>query len=231
MALSTQLREATLSEQRLILREIVTKVVFTDHPAPSNAEIYDVSEAQDGGVVCWVEDKTMHFSTQREGIKVVAPVNAYHLFQGFRSMQTIDGSMLDTSHAVDMRGMFRGCWALENADGLATWDVSNVKRMDGMFAYCEALTNINGLRTWDVSNVEQTNGMFENCDSLEHLDGLALWNMSHAQNISYMFYNCNALQNIDGLAIWNTINVQHMEGMFESCPRLWKPIRPQWYQD
>jgi hypothetical protein len=39
-------------------RQEATHIVFTDQPAPNDVKKYDVSEAQDGGVVMWVDEAT-----------------------------------------------------------------------------------------------------------------------------------------------------------------------------
>jgi surface protein len=207
-----------------------SSIIFTDKPAPYGMEVHDVSEAQDGGVVAWEESGTYYISTQRPGIKVVAPQNCCFLFFYCSAMETFDGTMLDVSHVEEMNYMFYGCKSLKNVDSLQDWNVSNVKRMANLFGDCTSLENVNGLANWDVSNATYICGMFENCLSLESIDSLASWNVSKAGLwISSMFAGCRSLKNVDSLSNWDVSNVKNMDGMFYRCSNL--TTVPSWFHN
>ena len=48
----------------------MTSVIFTDEEMPDGAEIINVDEDNDGGVVAWAEGNIMKVSTQIEGIPI-----------------------------------------------------------------------------------------------------------------------------------------------------------------
>jgi surface protein len=165
MELSTVMRKPGYFEPYLVSKN-ATHIVFTDQPAPKGVRKYDVSKAQDKGVVRWKDGDTYYFSTQRPGVKVVAPEISTYLFLGLKKLETIEASMLDVSNVTDMTGMFFSCKSLKNVDGLASWDVSNVAIMYCMFDGCRSLKNVDSLSNWDVSNVKDRDGMFYRCSNL-----------------------------------------------------------------
>jgi surface protein len=221
------------------------RIIFTDQPAPAGAETQDMSEAQDGGVVGWMQGDTYFVSTQRPGMKVTAPADSSRLFS-YLQTQSIDVAMLDTSTVTNMTAMFDGCASLTDLAGLSQWDVSHATNMNGMFFYCTALTNIDGLAQWDTHNVTDMAFMFEGCEflaepdvsgfdtshvttmtemfrgceSLENIDALASWDVSNVETAHGMFAWCKSLTNIDGLASWDVSNVTNMGEMFSDCTAL-----------
>jgi surface protein len=201
MELSTVLRNPGYFEPYLVPKN-ATHIVFTDQPAPKGVRKYDVSKAQDKGVVRWKDGDTYYFSTQRPGVKVVAPEISTYLFSELEKLATIEASMLD---------------------------VSNVKRMDGMFLSCKSLKNVDGLASWDVSNVTSMDDMFLSCKSLENVDGLAKWDVGNVIPMKAMFCGYKSLENVDGLVSWDVGNVTTMKAMFCDCPNL--TTAPAWYHD
>jgi surface protein len=166
------------------------QIIFTDQPAPAGAETRDMSEAQDGGVVGWMQGDTFYVSTQRPGVKVCIPCcTDLKLFLGCSSLY-IDVSMLDVTRITNMSFLFLCCESLETIDGLETWDVSRVTDMSFMFALCTSLKSINGLASWDVS---------------------------HAADFTFMFYGCASLSDLSALAQWDTHNVTSMSNLFQGC--------------
>jgi surface protein len=195
------------------------QIIFTDQPAPAGAETRDMSEAQDGGVVGWMQGDTFYVSTQRPGVKVTAPVDCSHLF-AFTAAESMDVTMLDTSNTTKMDFAFDGCISLANLAGLASWIVNRVVTTSCMFQDCWRLTNIDGLSQWDVSNVTCMDGMFFYCSSLTNVDALANWDVASVTDLAYMFRNCTYLANINGLAGWDTSHVTDMNGTFRNCASL-----------
>jgi surface protein len=193
---------------------------FTDQPAPESASVTDVSEAKDGGVVRWNDGNAYFFSTQRPGVKVVAPESCSALFATLTELTSVDVSMLDTSYTTNMERVFGDCENLKDIRGLETWDVSKVQNMRWMFSSCHALRNVDALADWNVTEVLNMNQMFDSCCSIKNVDGLAKWDVSHVQDMGGMFMYCRALRNIEALADWNVGNVQNMSYMFSNCYRL-----------
>jgi surface protein len=206
----------------------VAHVVFTDQPAPKDVRKYDVSDAKDKGVVRWRDGDTYYFSTQRPGVKVVAPQHCDQLFQGCISMQSIDGSMLDVSNVQDMGWMFCHCCSLEDIDSLADWDVGQVRHMESVFYNCFALRNVDALQNWNIHNVNWMGGMFISC-SLENTDAIARWDVSNVKHMDGMFCHCESLENVDALAQWNVDQRCTTQHMFDGCPI--RTTIPSWYHD
>jgi hypothetical protein len=152
--------------QLLPSAETTTRIIITDRLAPKGVRKYDVSEAQDGGVVRWKVGDTYYVSTQRAGVKVIAPEHCFRLFSELESLKTFDGTMLDVSGVTEMRCMFYGCTSLLGIIGLQGWDIRNVKDIRLMFAYCPHLEIVDGLADWDVSHVEKMNDMFLRCPKM-----------------------------------------------------------------
>jgi surface protein len=207
----------------------ITHIVFTDHPAPSDVDVQDVSNMRDGGVVAWEEGDTMYISTQRAGVKVTAPENCACLFLALENLEIFDGTMLDVSQVRYMCFFFYGCKSLTEIIGLQNWDTSHVTDMDGMFVECYALQGVDSLANWDVSNVQTMSWMFHGCSHLENIDDLATWDVSHVENMALLFDGCKSLKNVDGLLGWNVRNVTDMCDMFGGCPNL--STKPSWYHN
>ena len=49
-----------------------TSIVFCDETAPTGVSLVDVSEAQDNGVVAWMDGSTYKVSTQMNEVKVLS---------------------------------------------------------------------------------------------------------------------------------------------------------------
>jgi surface protein len=165
MELSTVLINPSESKRYLVSKN-ATHIVFTDQSAPTNVKTYDVSIAEDGGVVRWRDGDTYFFSTQRPGVKVVAPRYCDWLFRRLEKLETIDVSMFDVSNVVSMESMFEWCSALKAIDGLEAWSVDKVKNMEKMFYLCFNLVNVDGIQAWGINHATNMRSMFDYCDSL-----------------------------------------------------------------
>jgi surface protein len=197
----------------------IKQIIFTDQPAPAGAEAQDMSVAQDGGVVGWMQGDTYFVSTQRPGVKVTAPADCGAMFSSLPA-ESIDVAMLDTSKVESINLMFYDCKSLVNLKGLETWDVSNVTKMFGTFSDCTSLASLDGLAGWDTSNVTDMSYMFDGCGSLENIDPLANWDTSQVEDMRRMFRDCKSLASLDGLSHWNTSNVTNMRCLFKGCESL-----------
>ena len=100
---------------------------------------------------------------------------------------------VDTSNATNMSGMFDGCKSLTSLD-ISGWETSNVTDMNSMFEECSSLTSLD-LGGWNTSNVNCIGSMFGNCNALTSLD-MSGWDTSNVIYMSYMFNNCDALKTI-----------------------------------
>ena len=166
-------------------------------PAPAT-ESWDISEAQDGSVMAYVEDDGSGNSTYKLTIGgkggIIANESMISYFTDFREMTSIDLSAFDTSEVTNMGAMFGGCRSLTSLD-VSNFDTSNVTDMSGMFAYCRSLTSLD-VSNFDTSQVTNMYEMFSGCDVLTSLD-LSNFNVTDETYCNYMFCNCPAGQKVD----------------------------------
>ncbi|MGM9779720.1 MAG: BspA family leucine-rich repeat surface protein [Prevotella sp.] len=139
-----------------------------------------------------------------------------YMFNGARSLTSLDLSNFDTSKVTDMSLMFNECSWLTSID-LSNFDTSNVTDMCAMFFECFALTSLD-LSSFNTSNVTNMSLMFYNCHTLTSLD-LSNFDTSNVRDISWMFEECSALTSLN-ISNFNTEKVTDMSGMFSSCSSL-----------
>ena len=203
-------------------------VIFTDTKAPDGATLTDVSEAQDGSIVAWLDGTTYKVSTQESGVKVFANPDLSYMFDGnentaCENLTNIDVTNLDTSQVTDMSYMFdsAGYSASIFTLDLSGWDTSQVTDMTYMFAYTgtkSSIFTIKGLSSWDTSKVTNMSYMFglagRNASTFT-LD-LSNWDTSKVTNMYCMFtfagYEANAF-NLD-LSNWSIDKKADIEDIF-----------------
>ena len=220
-----------------------------DNIVPATAvESWDISEAQDGSVMAYVEDDGSGNSTYKLTIGgkggIIANESMIFYFGDFDKMTSIDLSALDTSQVTDMIGMFATCSSLTSLD-VSSFDTSNVTTMTWMFSECSSLTSLD-LSSFDTSNVSYMNYMFARCSSLTNLD-VSNFDTSRVTDMDSMFSECSSLTSLDvsnfnapeltditdmfsGLANLETLNlsnfnapkITNMEAMFKDLSKLSK---------
>ena len=178
------------------ITSIITK---KDNIVPATAtESWDISEAQDGSVMAYVEDDGTGNSTYKVTIGgkggIIANESMIGYFVGFNKMTSIDLSALDTSEVTDMSAMFASCSSLTSLD-VSNFDTSKVTNMGFMFYECSSLPSLD-VRNFDTSEVTNMDCMFEECSSLTNLD-VSNFDTSQVTTMDGMFCNCPA---------WNTVN-------------------------
>ena len=186
-----------------------------DNIVPATAvESWDISEAQDGSVMAYVEDDGSGNSTYKLTIGgkggIIANESMIDYFAGFSEMTSIDLSSLDTSEVTNMAIMFNACSGLTSLD-LSSFDTSNVTMMEWMFTGCSSLTSLD-VSSFDTSNVTSMTEMFAACSSLTSLD-LSNFDTSRVTDMNGMFALCKNINNLD-LTSFNTSNVKDMNKMF-----------------
>ncbi len=203
----------------------VTSIVTKNNiEIPETAiESWDVSAAQDGSVVAYMEDDGSGAGTYKVTIGgtggIIANERSNYLFRDFRRLETIDLTYLDTSNIVDMSRMFSGCESLKFLD-LSNFDTTSATNMSYMFSGCKNLTPLN-LSNFDTSNVTDMSRMFDGCESLKSLD-LSSFDTSNVTDMSQMFRSSSfsttmLLENIIFGENFNTSKVTDMSYMFASC--------------
>lgn len=138
---------------------------------------------------------------QEDDIKSVSFKDTIHfdylgyMFYGCDTLESFDGTNLDTSDVYYASGMFLDCSALETVSGLDGWDTSTFIETDEMFSGCAALTGVDGISKWDTGWLELTANMF--ADSGVRALDLSGWTLSGAIDISAMFARCTDLETLD----------------------------------
>jgi surface protein len=116
-----------------------TAIVFTNTVA-DGFTYTDVSEAQDGSILAWLNGTTYYVATV-DGGSIVAHPSCGIMFYGKTSLKSVDFSNMDFSKVVTTINMFYGCTALTAVD-LSMLDTSNVQSCRGMFQGCSKLTSV-----------------------------------------------------------------------------------------
>ena len=224
------------------IKSNTTAVLFTNAIWPDDAELIDVSAAQDNSVVAWYVGTTMYVRAKNSNDPVIANADCSRMFYYKSKLTTIDLSNLDTSGVTDMSYMFDSCYDLTSLDlsnfdtssvtnmsymfyncsGLTSLDLSNfdtsgVTNMTHMFSYCDDLTSLD-LSNFDTSGVTDMSSMFQSCSGLTSLD-VTKFDTSGVTDMSSMFFGCSGLTSLD-VTNWNTSRVKSMSGMFSNCSGL-----------
>lgn len=138
-------------------------------------------------------------------------------FSYLENLTTIEGlSNIDTSEWTVMSGMFQGCKSLTSLD-LSHFDTSNVTTMPQMFAGCSSLKSLD-LSNFNTSNFVNLQWMFQNCTSLENLN-LSGWVLPNAGDMQYMFSGCSSLKTLD-LSSLKAPNAFYLNNLFAGCTSL-----------
>ena len=138
-------------------------------------------------------------------------------FSALENLTTIEGlSNIDTSEWTSMAGMFEGCKSLTSLD-LSHFDTSNVTMMVHMFYDCSSLKSLD-LGNFDTSKVWNVMGMFQNCSSLESLN-LNGWVLPNADDMQYMFSGCSSLKTLDLSSLKAPISF-YLNNLFDGCTSL-----------
>ena len=207
------------------ITSIITK---KDNIVPKTAVAsWDVSEAQDGSVMAYVEEtgadedgNSAYKVTIGGKGGIIANESMIRYFAGFGEMTSIDLSALDTSEVTDMSYMFSGGSADFPMDikeiNVSNFDTSNVTNMQRMFAYCSRLRTLD-VSNFDTSKVTNMSAMFSGCN-LTSLD-LSSFDTSKVTDMSGMFLWCSILTSLD-LSKFDTSKVTNMSEMFSYCSGL-----------
>ena len=207
------------------ITSIITK---NDNIVPETAvESWDISEAQDGSVMAYVEknNKVVPDSVNTEMHSTISKVkdisktiyatplekiettNPYKLTIGGK------GGIIANENMVGYFDEFRNMTLID----LSVMDTSEVTDMGSMFAGCGGLTSLD-LSDFDTSQVTNMRAMFEQCSSLTSLD-VSNFDTSKVTDMSRMFETCMSLTSLD-LRNFDTSKVTNTSEMFYLCSSL-----------
>ena len=150
--------------------------------------------------------------------KTVKPTSCFAWFYYFSSLNEITGlTYLNTESVTDMDCMFEGCRSLVSLD-LSSFNTKNVTRMGQMFHDCIGLTSLD-LSSFNTDKVTSMTSMFDRCTSLNPLD-LSSFNTDKVTDMSDMFNNCLNLAEIYVSPNFTVKNVVMSKNMFTDCTKL-----------
>ena len=203
---------------------------FVDYIDTTNASLdadnnpiqWDMSTAQDNGVIAWLEPSTEEgYYDLYIGCNDKIYANSLgSFFYGMTGLTDISFDNLDSSLTKGMPSMFSGCSSLTTLD-LSIFNTSNVtgdwSSMPSMFSGCSSLISLD-ISNFDTSNVTRMDGMFKDCSSLTTLD-LSNFDTSSVTSMIAMFSGCSSLILLD-LNNFDVSNVTSMKQMFMKCSNL-----------
>jgi surface protein len=176
-----------------VIPDDVKKIVFTDIFVPSNTQVIDVSEKQDGTVKAWITGEEMIVTSRMKNAPVRASWDCMEMFLNKDQLIAVDLSNLDTSNTITMEAMFYGCQSLKEIS-LQGMDTSSVMNMREMFTDCSSLEKVSA-PSLDVSRVLYMTYMFSGCEKLKSLD-LTGWKVPEQCVRAGMFEECSSLQKV-----------------------------------
>ena len=154
----------------------------------------DESSMSDGSVMSYVvpnEDGTTYTAYLQSNRKLYLNPNSSYLFYNFSKVIEIEGmEYLDTSNVTNMARMFNGMRSLTSLD-LTNFDTTNVTNMRHMFNGMYSLTNLN-LSSFDTSNATDMQSMFQYNRNLTNIVYGNNFSKNSELNITYMYSDCPA---------------------------------------
>ena len=181
-----------------------------DSPAP----VYASFNPTDGLLTVFTSAKEMKI------------VDASYMFSHLNLLRTIDwGGFCIDETTVNTSYMFYCCFELEELNGIADWDTSNVTNMTSMFQACYKLETLD-INNWDTSKVTEMIRMFGWCHALTSLD-ISRWDVSSVVAMQELFVQCTYLVSLN-LANWDISGVERLEKMFRDCFALKKLDMSGW---
>ena len=215
--------------------KITTITTKKDNIVSSTAtESWDISEAQDGSVMAYVEktDEVLESMPGPTNAKIYSndekvndisktiyatPLSETNITYAYKLTIGGKGGIIANENMVGYFLGFFSHFVNRVSIDLSALDTSEVTNMKGMFARCSSLTNLD-LSNFDTSNVTDMSNMFSECNGLTSLD-VSKFNTSKVTDMSNMFSYCNYLTDLD-LTNIDTSNVTNMSSMFENCNSL-----------
>ncbi len=171
----------------------ITEIQFIQDAASANIDVlnlpdnaYDVSEAQDGSVMAYVEGTKLYVVSVYGG-PIYANPNADRMFQSMYALKTININDLDCSNIVTAYNWFYSCVKLTTVTLPANMTIID----DNAFAKCTELVTINIPATVEKIG----NDAFSGCKKLANL---TFEEGSQLKTIGDLaFLNCRALTTVD----------------------------------
>ncbi len=199
-----------------------------DNIVPATAvESWDISEAQDGSVMAYVEKTNevipgpvnAEIYSADDRIKdisktvYVTPLEGTNTNYAYKLTIGGKGGVIANESMIRYFASFRKMTSID----LSALDTSKVTNMSDMFRWCSSLTSLD-VSKFDTSQVTVMSYMFDYCESLTSLD-VSNFDTSKVTNMSRMFEECSSLTSLD-VSNFDTSKVTDMSWMFYECSRL-----------
>ena len=211
------------------MSKITSIITKKDNIVPETAtESWDISEAQDGSVMAYVEKTDEVLEPLPTNAKIYSNDDEVEDISKTIYATPLSETNVDYAYKLTIGGK-DGIIANENMTGyfteffsgndfsndasidLSALDTSEVTNMQGMFAGCSSLTSLD-VSNFNTSKVTNMSNMFRECSSLTSLD-LSKFDTSKVTNMSNMFFLCDDLKSLD-LSGFDTSKVTNMSNMF-----------------
>lgn len=223
----------------LYRKKSIRNVVISNSSAPPNdAEIYDISQLQNGNVIAWIHKMTLYVKATEE-CDITAPQDMQGFFSENENVTSIKIRNFDTSKTETMKKLFENCVKLKSVD--FDFDMRSVTDISYMYANCSLMSSYDGKMSntgnirdisymylenrnlisydfdFNYSSVTDAKGLFQDCNKLESV--VFSTQTINIKNASNMFKGCTKLKSIDLTKVY-TKNLTHAESMFEGCENL-----------
>ena len=214
--------------------KITTIITKNDNIVPETAtESWDISEAQDGSVMAYVEKTNEVLKPLPTNAKIYSNDDEVEDISKTIYATPLSETNVDYAYKLTIGGK-DGIIANENMTGyfteffsgndfsndasidLSALDTSEVTNMQGMFYGCSRLRSLD-LSGFDTSKVTNMSAMFDCCGGLTSLD-LSKFDTSKVTDMSAMFER-SGLTSLD-VSTFDTSKVTNMSNMFFLCDNL-----------
>ena len=139
--------------------------------------------------------------------------NACKLFNGCKSLISLNFGKFKSNYLINMNNMFEGCCKLKALD-LSNFKTSDVIYMSGTFKGCTCLKKLD-LSSFDTKNVINMDEMFCECESLEVLK-LSNFRTNKVTSMKKIFYKCKCLKTVNASS-FESDNIKNISEMFSEC--------------
>ena len=139
------------------------------------------------------------------------------LFSKFEKLETIEHlNYLTTENVKDMSYVFNGCKSLKSLD-LSNFKTNSATDISYMFYECSSLTSLD-VSKFETGNVTNMEYLFYNCSNVTSLD-VSHFDTKNVTSMKCMFSGCSGVTELD-VSGFDTRNVTDMTSMFNSCKKL-----------
>lgn len=167
----------------------IKKIIKTDNEAPVWKETKKLnSEWLD--VDAWFDEWVIYYHTEAD--KIYMNEQSNDMFYGFKNLEMIDLTQLDTSKVVNMHRMFHSDEKLTELN-FSRFNTENVDKFEGMFYGCKGLVELD-LSNFKIKSGVNVKSMFNECNSLHKIYVSNLFKLENVTNSGSMFNRTLAIE-------------------------------------